>query len=100
VVKVFNAILTQDLTEDSRPKAVPDRRALPTPANDAAAKARVIQLLDGIGFDAVDARTLGEVWRFERAKPAYCIPLDKEGLKVAWAAACREIELHHGSWPR
>jgi hypothetical protein len=38
----------------------------------------VIKLLDEIGFDAVDAGSLDESWRFERAKPAYCIPLDKE----------------------
>ncbi|MFJ3485424.1 NADPH-dependent F420 reductase [Pseudomonas sp. NPDC090202] len=100
VVKVFNAILAQDLTQDSRPKAAPDRRALPIAADDAAAKARVIKLLDEIGFDAVDAGTLDESWRFERAKPAYCIPLDKQGLKVALAAARREIELPDGSWRR
>lgn len=100
VVKVFNAILAQDLTQDSRPKAAPDRRALPIAADDAAAKALVIKLLDRIGFDAVDAGTLDESWRFERAKPAYCIPLDKQGLKVALAAARREIELPDGSWRR
>lgn len=100
VVKVFNAILAQDLTQDSRPKAAPDRRALPVAADDAAAKELVIKLLDEIGFDAVDAGTLDESWRFERAKPAYCIPLDRQGLKVALAAARREIELPDGSWRR
>lgn len=100
VVKACNAILAQDLTQDSRPKAAPDRRALPIAADDAAAKALVIKLLDEIGFDAVDAGTLDESWRFERAKPAYCIPLDKQRLKVALAAARREIELPDGSWRR
>ncbi|KTC25818.1 NADP oxidoreductase [Pseudomonas marginalis ICMP 9505] len=100
VVKVFNAVLAQDLTQDSRPKAAPDRRALPIAADDAAAKALVIKLLDEIGFDAADAGTLDESWRFERAKPAYCIPLDKQRLKVALAAARREIELPDGSWRR
>lgn len=99
VVKVFNAILAQDLTQDSLPKAAPDRRALPIAA-DAAANALVIQLLDEIGFDAVDAGTRDESWRFERAKPAYCIPQDKQGLKAALAAARREIKLPDGSWRR
>jgi predicted dinucleotide-binding enzyme len=98
VVKVFNAILAKDLLQDSRPKAAPDRRALPIAADDPAAKTMVITLLDEIGFDSIDAGSLDESWRFERAKPAYCIPLDKEGLKVALAAAQRQVELPHGSW--
>lgn len=98
VVKVFNAILALDLIQDPRPAAAPDRRALPVAADDPAAKALVIRLLDEIGFDAVDAGNLDESWRFERAKPAYCIPLNKEGLKAALAAAEREVELPDGSW--
>jgi len=93
VVKVFNAILAPDLTQDARTPGAPDRRALPVAADDPAAKAQVIALLDEIGFDAVDAGGLDESWRFERAKPAYCIPLDKEGLKAALAAAERQVEL-------
>ncbi|MBK5553692.1 NAD(P)-binding domain-containing protein [Pseudomonas sp. TH03] len=100
VVKVFNAILARDLVPDARPAAAPDRRALPIAADDPAAKALVIRLLDEIGFDAVDAGSLDDSWRFERAKPAYCIPLDKEGLKVALAAAQRQVELPDGSWRR
>ncbi len=98
VVKVFNAILARDLERDSRPAAAPDRRALPVAADDPVAKALVIQFLDEIGFDAVDAGGLDESWRFERAKPAYCISLDKAGLKAALAAAQRDVELPDGSW--
>ena len=93
VVKVFNAIFAPDLTRDARPHGAPDRRALPVAADDATAKARVITLLDELGFDAVDAGGLDESWRFERAKPAYCIPLDQAGLKAALAAAERTVEL-------
>ena len=98
VVKVFNAILAQDLVQDSRPKAAADRRALPIAADYPAAKALVIKLLDEIGFDTADAGSLDESWRFERAKPAYCVPLNKEELKVALAAAHRQVELPEGSW--
>ncbi|WP_339438674.1 NADPH-dependent F420 reductase [Pseudomonas sp. EA_15y_Pfl1_P104] len=93
VVKVFNAIFAPDLTQDARPHGAPDRRALPVAADDATAKARVITLLDELGFDAIDAGGLDESWRFERAKPAYCIPLDQAGLKAALAAAERTVEL-------
>lgn len=98
VVKVFNAILAQDLLQDARAKTAPNRRALPVAADDPMAKALVIQLLDEIGFDAVDAGGLDESWRFERAKPAYCIALDKTGLKAALAAAERQVEMPEGSW--
>lgn len=98
VVKVFNAILAQDLLQDGRPSGAADRRALPIAADDAGARDQVIGLLDELGFDAVDAGSLDDSWRFERAKPAYCIAFDRAGLEQALAAAQREVELPHGSW--
>lgn len=95
VVKVFNAIFAPELTLDARPQGASDRRALPVAADNAGAKAQVIQLLDELGFDAVDAGGLDESWRFERAKPAYCVALDQTGLKAALAAAERRVELPH-----
>jgi predicted dinucleotide-binding enzyme len=93
VVKVFNAILAGDLLKDARPAHSNERRALPIAADDAQAKALVSRLLDEIGFDAVDAGNLDDSWRFERAKPAYCIAFDKAGLVQALAAAERNVEL-------
>jgi 8-hydroxy-5-deazaflavin:NADPH oxidoreductase len=93
VVKVFNAIFAPELTQDARPYGATDRRALPVAADDAAAKAQVIRLLDELGFDAVDVGGLDESWRFERAKPAYCVRLDQHALKAALAAAERTVEL-------
>lgn len=98
VVKVFNAILAQDLLDDGRPANATDRRALPIASQDAQAKLLVTGLLDDIGFDTVDGGALADSWRFERAKPAYCIALNKAELKVALAAARRDVELPHGSW--
>lgn len=95
VVKVFNAIFAPELTQDARPQGALDRRALPVAADDPAAKAQVIRLLDELGFDAVDAGGLDESWRFERAKPAYCVPLDQAGLTAALAAAERRVEVPH-----
>mgnify|MGYP006149280835 CR=1 FL=1 len=89
VVKVFNAILAADLLTDTRPHGSSERRALPVAADDADAKALVVGLLDELGFDAVDAGSLDDSWRFERAKPAYCAPLDKSALEKALAASER-----------
>lgn len=93
VVKVFNAIFAPELTQDARPHGTTNRRALPVAADDAAAKAQVIRLLDELGFDAADAGGIDESWRFERAKPAYCVPFDQAGLTTALAAAERTVEL-------
>ncbi len=100
VVKAFNAILANDLETGGRPTGVPDRRALPIAADDAGAKAAVTAFQEQIGFDAVDAGGLEESWRFERAKPAYCVPFDNAGLKQALAAAERNVDVPEGSWRR
>ena len=98
IVKAFNAILASDLGRHARPAGSPDRRALPIAGDDPAAKARVAALHDQLGYDTVDAGPLGEGWRFERAKPAYCLPLGIMALRDALASASRAGELPDGSW--
>jgi predicted dinucleotide-binding enzyme len=96
VVKAWNAILEKDIEKDARPKDTPNRRALPIAGDDAQAKNAVSALLDDLGFDVVDAGPLREGLRFERARPAYCVPLDKAGLEAALANA--EQMVADGSW--
>ncbi|ENY80194.1 NADPH-dependent F420 reductase [Sphingopyxis sp. MC1] len=98
LVKGFNAILATDIVPDARPTGTPDRRALPIAGDDAEVKAAVAQFHDLIGFDAHDAGSLADSWRFERAKPAYCVALDEDGLVAALAAADRAEEAAEGSW--
>ena len=100
VVKAFNAILQGDLEKDGRPAGEANRRALPIAGDDADAKEIVTGLIDAFGFDVVDAGSLSEGWRFQRAKPAYCIPLDVANLTLALAAAEKNVEVPHGSWRR
>ncbi|WP_420353716.1 NADPH-dependent F420 reductase [Paenirhodobacter sp.] len=97
VVKAFNAILATDF---DTPAPLAGRRALPIAGDDAEAKRIVAALQDQFGFDTLDAGSLADSWRFERAKPAYCIPLDRAGLAAALAQAQRDVELPHGSWRR
>jgi predicted dinucleotide-binding enzyme len=99
IVKAFNAILAKDLLG---PIALPNgaTRALPIAGDDTAAKRMIAALQADFGYDTVDAGPLADSWRFERAKPAYCIPLDKDGLISALAAAERDEELPEGSWRR
>ena len=100
LVKAFNAILQGDIEKDARPPGSPDRRALPIAGDDPDAKRVVAKLMDEFGFDAVDAGSLADSWRFERARPAYCIPLDMAGMQAALAEAQKDVELPHGSWHR
>lgn len=98
IIKAFNAILAKDLTDDGRPSGAPERRALPIAGDDPDAKNIVGHIVDQFGFDVVDAGPISESWRFERAKPAYCIPLDISGLTAALAKAERNVEVAEGSW--
>lgn len=93
VVKAFNAILERDIINDARET---DRRALPIAGDDARAKVVITSLLNTLGYDVVDAGPLSEGWRFERARPAYCVPFNRGGLTQALAAA--EATVPEGSW--
>jgi predicted dinucleotide-binding enzyme len=59
VVKAFNAILWTRLRDDARPAGDPERLGIPISGDDDEAKGVVAGLIDDIGFDPVDAGTLG-----------------------------------------
>ncbi len=98
VVKAFNAIMANDLEKDGLPPGSENRRALPMAGDDEAAKATVAQLMDQFGFDAVDAGGLSEGWRFERARPAYCIPFKRDELAAVLAGTTRLSHTAEYSW--
>jgi len=89
VVKAFNNIYFRHLADQGLPAGGPGRRALPIAGDDAAAKAVVADLLDGIGFDVVDAGPLAEGWRFQRDTPAYIVRADAADLTARLARAKR-----------
>lgn len=90
IVKAFNAIPMNDLEKDGRPGGSPDRRALPLAGDDAEGKAIVVRLYDEFGFEALDVGLLSEGWRFERGRPAYCVPMNTAQLERALAETVRE----------
>ncbi len=89
LVKAFNAIRMVDLETNGMASGAPGRNALPLCGDDAAAKALVATLYDQFGFDTVDAGLLAEGWRFERGRPAYCVPMDRETLEATLAGTTR-----------
>jgi predicted dinucleotide-binding enzyme len=90
VIKAFNHIRSGELSVDGRPADDPGRRALVIAGDDAGAKAVVTDLLDGFGYDVVDAGPLAEGWRFEPGHPAYGPRLTKSAMVTALAAARRK----------
>ena len=90
VVKAFNNIYAQHLLERGQPAGTPGRIALPVAGDDPAANAVVIQLLDDIGFDGVDAGGLDDSWRQQPMTPVYGTDLDVAGVRRALAEAPRE----------
>ncbi|WP_369032902.1 NADPH-dependent F420 reductase [Streptomyces adonidis] len=74
VVKAFNNIDFRRLFTSARPAGAPDRSALPVAGDDAAAKAQVGEVLDALGYDAVDIGTLADSWRSEPGAPVYVQP--------------------------
>ncbi|MEU3979196.1 NAD(P)-binding domain-containing protein [Streptomyces sp. NPDC026672] len=74
VVKAFNSIGAKQLASLARPAGDPGRSALPLAGNDAAAKAEATELLDALGYDAVDIGGLSESWRSGPNTALYCYP--------------------------
>jgi predicted dinucleotide-binding enzyme len=80
VIKAFNTIYSSQLLSRPQPPATDNRRALPVAGDDAATKRRGLDLVDEIGFDAVDVGGLDDSWRFEPGTPAYGADIDAATL--------------------
>jgi len=90
VVKAFNNIYAKHLLEKGKPKGAPGRIALPIAGDDPKAKAVVAQLVDALGFDAVDTGGIDDSWRQQPGSPVYTKDFDAEGVKRALAQASQE----------
>ena len=86
VVKAFNTIQSGHLLELGRDAGDPDRIALPVAGDDAAAKRRVLELVDALGFDGLDAGTLDESRRQEPGTPVYGADLGAAAAREALAS--------------
>jgi 8-hydroxy-5-deazaflavin:NADPH oxidoreductase len=100
VVKAFNNIYAEHLYELGRPPGSPRRIALPVAGDDPAAKAVVLQLIDELGFDGVDAGGLDESWRQQPSTPVYATDLNANGVQRALAKASKERKPEWRATPR
>lgn len=89
VIKAFNNIFFQSLLEKGTPKGTAGRIALPVAGDPPDARAKVLRLVDELGFDPVDAGRIEESWRQQPGTPCYTRDLEAPQLKEALAAADR-----------
>jgi len=87
VVKAFNNIVAQSLASKALPAGSPGRVALSVAGDDKGQKHLMMELIEEIGFDAIDGGSLADSWRQQPGEPAYCQDLDSEVLKAALQAA-------------
>jgi len=87
VVKAFNHIFSASLASRGLPPGSPGRISLSIAGDDPAAKKLVLDLINDIGFDGVDAGPLADSWRQQPGTPAYTIDVDAEARKAALAQA-------------
>jgi predicted dinucleotide-binding enzyme len=93
VVKAFNTIYYGRLLEDAHPElAAEERLAIPIAADSADAKETVSDVIDQIGFTAVDAGTLAETRRQQPGAPLYAAYAEarREGVLLT-ASRLREL---------
>jgi 8-hydroxy-5-deazaflavin:NADPH oxidoreductase len=90
VVKAFNNIYANHLLSKGSAKGTSHRVALPVSGDDKNAKAKVLQLIDELGFDGVDAGSLDDSWRQQPGTPVYTTDLDAAGVKAALTKASKE----------
>ncbi len=90
VIKAFNNIQAEHLANKGKPAGTPGRIALPVAGDDAKAKAVVMELINDMGFDAVDTGWLDESWRQQPGTPVYAADLDAAGVRRGLTEASRE----------
>ncbi|MFI7603492.1 NADPH-dependent F420 reductase [Micromonospora sp. NPDC049366] len=89
IVKAFNTIKAPHLLENGRAPGTAGRIALPVAADEPDAKRVVMNLVDALGFDAVDGGSLDDSWRQEPGTPVYLADRDADGVRQGLAEARR-----------
>ena len=82
LVKVFNNIHAEHIQTKGLSKGTVGRIALPVASDDAAAKQKVMALVEELGFDAVDDGSLHASWRQQPGTPCYGADLPADELRA------------------
>jgi 8-hydroxy-5-deazaflavin:NADPH oxidoreductase len=90
VIKAFNCIYARHLLELGKTSGTTGRIALPVAGDRAASKKIVLELVDDLGFDPIDAGPLSESWRQQPGSLLYCKDFDAAGVREALAGTPKE----------
>lgn len=90
VIKAFNSIIAEHLQDGGKPSGAADRIALAVAGDSAEAKATVAMLIDGIGFDTVDAGGIADSWRQQPGSPGYLKDGNVDAVRRTLASASGE----------
>jgi 8-hydroxy-5-deazaflavin:NADPH oxidoreductase len=83
VVKAFNTLYARWLAAEGRPAGASGRTAIPIAGDDPDAKGVVSELIDEIGFDAVDLGGLAAGRRFQPGTALYAVQLTRSQIEAA-----------------
>ncbi len=90
VIKVFNNIYAEHLANRGKAPGTAGRIALPVAGDDSTAKQVVMDLVNDMGFDPVDAGGLDESWQQQPGTPVYTADFDAAGVRRALGQATPE----------
>ncbi len=90
IIKALNNQLAYTLENKRTPKGTSGRIAMAIAGNDLSQKLIIMEVVNELGFDAVDSGSLSDSWRQQPGTPAYCTELTKEGLMNALNKANKE----------
>ena len=89
VIKAFNNMLAYSLSQNGLPEGSSNRVALAVAGDDALSKKKVMDLVNDIGFDPIDAGSLQDSWRQQPSTPAYCCDWNAQEMKEALSDAVK-----------
>ncbi|MED3931693.1 NAD(P)-binding domain-containing protein [Priestia megaterium] len=90
VIKAFNNLLAYTLENEGTSEDSSGRIAMAVAGDDPAQKQIVRDVVNELGFDAVDSGSLNDSWRQQPGTPAYCTELTKDELTKALKKANKE----------
>jgi len=90
IIKAFNNLLAYTLEHEGTPEGSSERIAMAIAGDDVSQKQIIMNVVNQLGFDAVDSGSLIDSWRQQPGTPAYCTELTVEELTEALKKANKE----------
>ncbi|EFC37193.1 predicted protein [Naegleria gruberi] len=91
MIKAFNNITDFSLKSKGGIQNAPNRVAIPVSGDSLKSKQLVSNIIEDLGFDAVDIGSLADSWKQQMGGPMYCNDLNREELEIAVQIANRSV---------